>query len=225
MSKILIVEDDKGISDYIILELKHEGFETVLAESGRQALECFDEENPDLILLDLMIPEINGIEVLRRIRKTSTVPIIVETARGDTIDKINALNEGADDYIVKPYEIEELLARINALLRRASYGSSKDSVIKYKNLELNLQSMGIKVEGQDLKLSKTEYFLLKYFMENPGKVLSRSDLIDAIWGKDYYIDENTIDVYVGYLRSKFSAISKEEFIKTVRGSGYILCKR
>ena len=228
MAKILVVEDDAGISEFISLELKHEGFEVVIAETGRKGLAMAESENPDLILLDIMLPEMNGLEVLRRLRKTSSVPVIIETARGESVDRINGLNEGADDYICKPFEIEELLARINALLRRVGYyknaaGPSAESIVlKCGDLELSPQSMGLKVCGTDMNLSKTEFFMIKHFMENSGKVLSRSDLIDAIWGKNYYIDENTIDVYVGYLRSKFASITKQEFIKTVRGVGYVL---
>ena len=228
MAKILVVEDDTGISEFISLELKHEGFEVVIAETGRKGLAMAESEKPDLILLDIMLPEMNGLEVLRRLRKTSSVPVIIETARGESVDRINGLNEGADDYICKPFEIEELLARINALLRRVGYYKNaagvgaEPIVLKCGELELSPQSMGLKVCGTEMNLSKTEFFMIKHFMENTGKVLSRSDLIDAIWGKNYYIDENTIDVYVGYLRSKFASITKQEFIKTVRGVGYVL---
>ena len=228
MAKILVVEDDTGSSEFISLELKHEGFEVVIAETGRKGLAMAESEKPDLILLDIMLPEMNGLEVLRRLRKTSSVPVIIETARGESVDRINGLNEGADDYICKPFEIEELLARINALLRRVGYYKNaagvgaEPIVLKCGELELSPQSMGLKVCGTEMNLSKTEFFMIKHFMENSGKVLSRSDLIDAIWGKNYYIDENTIDVYVGYLRSKFASITKQEFIKTVRGVGYVL---
>ena len=211
--KILIVEDDKGISDFVIPELKHEGFRTVLAETGRQALEKFDEENPDLVLLDVMLPELNGLEVLRRIRAKSNVPIILETARGETIDKINGLNSGADDYIPKPFEIEELLARINALFRRIDSMKPAESSLSVR--------MSFSLGETEIPLSKTEFLMLKNFIENMNKVLSRSDIIDAIWGKGHFIDENTVDVYVGYLRSKISEHTKEEFIKTVRGAGYM----
>ena len=231
--KILIVEDDKGISDFIIPELEHEGYTTCLAETGRKALELFESEKPDLVLLDIMLPELNGLEVLRRLRAVSTVPVILETARGETIDKINGLNLGADDYIAKPFEIEELLARINALFRRISFAKPKDSELSYKELVLNVDRMSFSMktgaEGPDtsaqnseVTLSKTEFMLLKLLIENQGKVLSRSAIIDEIWGKDHFIDENTIDVYVGYLRSKISDFTKDEYIKTVRGTGYIL---
>lgn len=227
--KILIVEDDKGISDFIVPELTHEGYTTCLAETGRKALDMFESEKPDLVLLDIMLPELNGLEVLRRIRAVSTVPVILETARGETIDKINGLNLGADDYIPKPFEIEELLARINALFRRVSFTKPRESVLNYKGLTLNVDRMSfsMKHEGKDndeteVPLSKTEFMLLKLLVENQGKVLSRSNIIDEIWGKDHFIDENTIDVYVGYLRQKISEFSKDEYIKTVRGAGYMM---
>ena len=221
--KILIVEDDKGISDFVIPELEHEGYETCLAITGRQALEKFESEKPDLILLDIMLPELNGLEVLRRIRAVSSVPVILETARGETIDKINGLNLGADDYIPKPFEIEELLARINALFRRVSYNQPKESSLSYKSLTLNLDRMSFSFDGgEEVQLSKTEFLMLRLFVENQGKVLSRSQIIDAIWGKGHFIDENTVDVYIGYLRSKISEFTKDGYIKTVRGAGYMI---
>lgn len=222
--KILVVEDDKGISEYLIPELNHEGFETVVASTGRQGIEMFHKENPDLILLDVMLPELNGIEVLRRIREVSNVPIIMETARGESIDKVNGLNAGADDYIAKPFDIEELIARINAVLRRVNQVPKDTSVLKVRSLEMNLQSMSVKIEGKTLNFSKTEYFLLKLFIVNAGKVLSRNEILDAIWGEEHFIDENIVDVYIGYLRAKISDVTKEEYIKTVRGVGYIIEK-
>ena len=222
--KILVVEDDKGISEYLIPELNHEGFETVTANTGRQGIEMFHKENPDLILLDVMLPELNGIEVLRRIREVSNVPIIMEAARGESIDKVNGLNAGADDYIAKPFDIEELIARINAVLRRVNQVPKDTSVLKVRNLEMNLQSMSVKIEGKTLNFSKTEYFLLKLFIENAGKVLSRNEILDSIWGEEHFIDENIVDVYIGYLRAKISDVTKEEYIKTVRGIGYIIEK-
>lgn len=221
--KILVVEDDKGISDFVIPELEHEGFKTCLAETGRQALEMFESENPDLILLDVMLPELSGLEVLRRIRANSNVPIILETARGETIDKITGLNAGADDYIPKPFEIEELLARINALFRRINSMKPAENKISVRNLSLNSDRMSCSIDENEIILSKTEFMMLKNFIENQGKVLSRTDIIDAIWGKGHFIDENTVDVYVGYLRSKIGEFTKDEFIKTVRGAGYMMC--
>ncbi len=220
--KILIVEDDAGISDFVIPELEHEGYTTCLAVTGREALDKFETEKPDLVLLDIMLPELNGLEVLRRIRAVSTIPIILETARGETIDKINGLNLGADDYIPKPFEIEELLARINALFRRVSFSKNKESVVTYGHLTINVDRMSFTIGETEIPLSKTEFMLLKLLVENQGKVLSRSSIIDGIWGKDHFIDENTVDVYVGYLRSKIAEHTDEEYIKTVRGTGYMM---
>ena len=227
--KILIVEDDTGISDFVIPELEHEGYSTCLAVTGRAALEKFETEKPDLILLDIMLPELNGLEVLRRIRAVSTVPVILETARGETIDKINGLNLGADDYIPKPFEIEELLARINALLRRVNFSKKSEEELSYKKVSLDVDRMGCIIRGDsdaseqtEIQLSKTEFLLLKFLLENRGKVFSRQQIIDEIWGAGHFIDENTVDVYVGYLRSKISEYDKSEYIRTVRGVGYIL---
>lgn len=220
--KVLVVEDDKGIYDFIIPELEHEGFSVILAETGRQALEKFDAENPDLILLDIMLPELSGLEVLRRIRAKSNVPVILETARGETIDKITGLNAGADDYIPKPFEIEELLARINALMRRVNSMKPSADKLSVRNLSLNVGRMSCSVGDTEIILSKTEFLMLKFFIENQGTVLSRSAIIDSIWGKGHYIDENTVDVYVGYIRSKLAEHTKDEFIKTVRGAGYMM---
>lgn len=222
MEKVLIVEDDEGISDFVNSELIHEGYSTCTAFSGRQALDVFEKEQPDLILLDVMIPELSGLEVLRRIRKTSNVPVIIVTARGETYDKVNGLNAGADDYIPKPFEIEELLARMNAVLRRTASQNTSSVILKNGSLELNTNSMKVTLNENELSLSKTEYMMLKLFMENIEKVMSRSQIIDAIWGKGHFIDENTVDVYIGYLRSKIDQAVEKEYIKTMRGAGYMM---
>lgn len=221
MEKILIVEDDETVLNFENLELSHEGYTTVTATDGRQAMELFEKEKPDLVLLDIMLPELNGIEVLRRIRKTSQLPVILVTAKGD---KVNGLNSGADDYISKPFAIEELLARISAVLRRSKASAPVKQLTKVQNreVELNLQSMTASVQNQSISLSKLEFLLLKLFMENQNKVLSRSQIIDNVWGKDYFIEENTVDVYVNYLRSKIDQPTKTEYIKTVRGVGYMM---
>lgn len=219
MKRILIVEDDKGISSFVNAELKHEGFATEIAENGRKALECFENNDFDLILLDIMLPELNGIEVLRRIKKNSSVPVIMLTARNETFDKVNGLDSGADDYLTKPFEIEELLARIRTVLRRSSRDSGE---LKIKDLTLSTNSMTCFLSGEEISLSKIEFLMLKFFMENTGKVLSRDAIIDAVWGKEHFIEENSVDVYVGYLRSKIDKISCTEYLSTVRGAGYIM---
>ena len=220
MEKILIVEDDAGISDFVKLELEHEGFETCVAATGREALEKFESFNPDLILLDVMLPELSGLEVLRRIRKTSSVPVIMVTARGETYDRVNGLDAGADDYLPKPFEIEELLARMRAVLRRIKAASGSPSVLKNRDLVMTIESMKVTLKGEELTLSKTEFMMLKLFLEKMNQVLTRDQIIDAVWGEGHFIDENTIDVYVGYLRSKIDQAVKEDYIKTVRGMGY-----
>lgn len=221
MEKILIVEDDAGISDFVKLELEHEGFETQVASTGRQALEKFESFSPDMILLDVMLPELSGLEVLRRIRKSSNVPVILVTARGETYDRVEGLNAGADDYLPKPFEIEELLARMRAVLRRFSPQESKTH-LKNRNLEIELGSMKVSLNGENIILSKTEFLMLKLFMEKPNVVMNRNQIIDEIWGKNHYIDENTVDVYIGYLRSKIDQVAKQTYIKTVRGMGYMM---
>ena len=222
MEKVLIVEDDEGIADFVNLELKHEGYETVLAFTGRQALDLFEKENPDLILLDIMLPELSGLEVLRRIRKSSRTPVILLTARGETYDKVNGLNAGADDYLAKPFEIEELLARMSAVLRRWSPDATASVKLKIRDLELFPEGMKVLLKGNELSFSKTEFLMLKNFMEHPDTVLTRDQIITAVWGQDHYIDENNVDVYVGYLRSKIDQAVKSVYIKTVRGSGYMM---
>lgn len=222
MEKILIVEDDSGISDFVKAELDHEGFETTVAADGRVALEVFESFNPDLILLDVMLPGLSGLEVLRRIRKTSAVPVIMVTARGETYDRVNGLDAGADDYLPKPFEIEELLARMRAVLRRSAKVATEAKSFKIRDLELNCDSMKVTLKGEVIELSKTEYLMLKLLMEKKNQVLSRDQMIDDVWGEDHFIDVNTIDVYVGYLRSKIDQVAGETYIKTVRGTGYMM---
>lgn len=217
--RVLIVEDDSGIADFLQLELEHEGFEVLHAEDGRKALELFESGAPDIILLDIMLPKLNGLEVLRRIRKTSRVPVIMLTARGDTLDKVSGLDSGADDYLAKPFEIEELLARMRAVMRR---NEANDEPLKLRGIELNRNSMEVRVHKERIALSKTEYLLLKTFIENKNVVLSRDKIINAVWGENHYIDENSVDVYVRYLRSKIDDKTGEEYISTVRGAGYVM---
>jgi len=222
MEKILIVEDDKTVLNFEIKELEHEGYTTISATNGRTALELFEKESPDLVLLDIMLPELNGIEVLRRIRKSSSVPVIMVTAKGEVYDRVNGLMTGADDYISKPFAIEELLARIYALLRRSNNSTTSETVLKNHDVELDVQSMILKVQNQTYSLSKIEFFLLKYLLENQNVVLSRNQIIDNVWGKDYIIEEGTIDVYINYLRSKIDQPLKAQYIKTIRGIGYMM---
>lgn len=220
--KVLVVEDDKGITDFLIPELEHEGFEVMCASDGRSSLELFENNEFDIILLDIMIPNLNGMEVLRRIRKKSNVPVIMITARRETLDKVNGLDAGADDYLVKPFEIEELFARMRAVIRRKD--SSSALPIKFRALTLEPSSMEVTLNKEKIELSKTEYLLLKTLLEHKNVVMSRNEILDAVWGKNHFIDENSVDVYMRHLRSKIDEKAGEEYISTVRGAGYVIRK-
>lgn len=233
MEKILLVEDEPGIASFVRLELLHEGYQVQVAEDGRQGLELFQEGQWDLILLDIMLPGINGLEVLRRIRKLSSVPVILLTARGDTLDKVSGLDAGADDYLPKPFAIEELLARIRSLLRRknawgsgtvsAQANSTQDeSLLFFRNITLNPKSREVSLDGQLLSLTKTEYQLLFCLMSHKNEALSREKIMDMVWGQEHYIDPSSVDVYVRYLRNKLDVAGKESCITTLRGIGYIM---
>lgn len=233
MEKILLVEDEHGIASFVRLELLHEGYQVQVAEDGRQGLELFQEGQWDLILLDIMLPGINGLEVLRRIRKLSSVPVILLTARGDTLDKVSGLDAGADDYLSKPFAIEELLARIRSLLRRKNaWGSGTvsaqatstqdESLLFFRNITLNPKSREVSLDGQLLSLTKTEYQLLFCLMSHKNEALSREKIMDMVWGQQHYIDPNSVDVYVRYLRNKLDVTGKESCITTLRGIGYIM---
>lgn len=222
MDNILIVEDDEGIRSFVQAELEHEGYGVNIATSGREALSVFEKTENKIILLDIMLPELSGLEVLRRIRKTSNVPVILVTARVETLDKVNGLDAGADDYIAKPFEIEELLARIRALLRRSQKQSVESSVLKIRNLSLNMESMEAHIGDKQIELSKTEYLLLKTLMKNANKVLNRDQIISEVWGNDHYIEDNAVDVYIRYLRNKIDREEGIQYIQTVRGAGYII---
>lgn len=224
MTKILIVEDEEKISEFIQLELQHEGFDTVTAQTGREALTIFEEYKPDLILLDIMLPELNGLEVLRRIRKTSMVPVMILTARGETFDRVNGLDTGADDYLPKPFAIEELLARIRALLRRAGGSQSRNSgdILSFQELELDLVRMETRMRGLTIQLTRTEFSMLACLLKNKNHVLSRQTIIAEVWGKEHFIDDNSVDVYIRYLRAKIDDAFGVEYITTVRGAGYTM---
>lgn len=220
MVQVLIVEDDSGIAEFLRLELEHEGYAILHTADGRTALEIFEKAAPDIVLLDIMLPQLNGLEVLRRIRKTSKTPVIMLTARGDTFDKVSGLDSGADDYLAKPFEIEELLARMRAVLRRNN--AREITPLKLRGIALNPNSMEVTVNKERVMLSKTEYLLLKTLLEHKNTVLSRDTIISTVWGEDHCIDENSVDVYVRYLRAKIDDRTGEEYISTVRGVGYIM---
>lgn len=244
MERILVVEDEPGISSFVRLELTHEGYQVQVAEDGPVALEFFQRQEWDLVLLDIMLPGINGLEVLRRIRRTSSVPVILLTARGDTMDRVTGLDAGADDYLPKPFALEELLARIRSLLRRRNSWSANgepnagyrtvaagnqgtgvdysQEILACGAITLNPKSCTVTLSGQELTLTKTEYQLLHCFMSHKNEALSRERIIDMVWGKEHYIDANSVDVYVRYLRGKLDGEGQPSCITTLRGIGYIM---
>lgn len=226
MTKILIVEDESSFSEALAFLLGKEGFEVSVADNGRSAIEEFNKNGADLILLDLMIPEISGIEVCRTIRTTSQVPIIMLTAKDSEIDKVVGLELGADDYVTKPYSSRELIARIKAVLRRGSSDETSESehgVHAVAGIKLDTGKHLVTIEGQNVSLPLKEFELLEFLMRNAGRVLTRSQLIDRVWGGDYYGDTKTLDVHIKRLRSKIEKDpANPVLIQTIRGLGYKL---
>ncbi|KRN99785.1 response regulator transcription factor [Companilactobacillus kimchiensis] len=226
MAKILVIEDEENMAKFVQLELQHENYEVTVERDGRSGLEAALSEDWDLILLDLMLPELNGIEVCRRIRQEKNTPIIMMTARDSIIDRVSGLDHGADDYIVKPFAIEELLARIRALLRRIDLDidvtRNNDQVLKYKNLVIDKTTQTLKRNGEVIDLTRREYDLLSALMENVGTVLSRDDLLERVWGTGSSTETNVVDVYIKYLRNKIDRAGAPSYISTVRGKGYVM---
>ncbi|MCR1951191.1 MULTISPECIES: response regulator transcription factor [Clostridium] len=223
MTKILIVEDEEKLARFIELELKHEGYEVVKANNGRTGLEIAEKGEMDLILLDIMLPEINGLEVLRRLRRISDIPVIMLTARDAVMDKVSGLDAGADDYITKPFAIEELLARIRTALKKRIVTVKKDEDILRCGL-LSLDKMKYKViyDSTEIELTNREFTLLQILMENKNIVLTRNTLMEKVCGYDYIGETNVIDVYIRYLRTKIDDMFKVKIITTVRGVGYVI---
>ena len=225
MAKILIVEDESSFSEAISFLLGKEGFETDVAENGRAALELFKASAYDLVLLDLMIPEVSGIDVCRAIRTSSMVPIIMLTAKDSEVDKVVGLELGADDYVTKPYSSRELVARIKAVLRRGtteSMDADSNSAIQVAgNIRMDVERHQVTVNGTLINLPLKEFELLEFLMRNAGRVLTRGQLIDRVWGGDYYGDTKTLDVHIKRLRSKIEEDpANPQLIQTIRGLGY-----
>ena len=217
------MEDESSFSDALSFLLSKEGFEVSIAETGRAALEIFKAETFDLILLDLMIPEISGIEVCRAIRTTSSIPIIMLTAKDSEIDKVVGLELGADDYVTKPYSSRELVARIKAVLRRGSVedNSQEAGVHSAGNIRMDIERHAVSVNGAAISLPLKEFKLLEFLSRNKGRVLTRGQLIDRVWGDDYYGDTKTLDVHIKRLRSKIEVDPANPIlIQTIRGLGY-----
>ena len=224
MQKILAVEDERKLARYLELELTHEGYEIRLAHDGREAVRLHEEWKPDLIILDLMLPELSGIEVCRRIRQKDGVPIIMLTAKDDVSDKVMGLDMGADDYMTKPFAIEELLARIRVALKRHPGDAARekdDRTLTEGKLSLDRDSREIAYDGHPVQLTKKEFDLLEYLMLNRNIALSRDELLDKVWGYSYAGDTNVVDVYIRYLRCKLDDPFRVKLIHTVRGVGYL----
>ena len=224
--RVLIIEDEKNLARFVDLELKHEGYETEIRYDGRSGLDAALNEDWDVILLDLMLPELNGLEVCRRIRPVKDTPIIIMTARDSVIDRVSGLDQGADDYIVKPFAIEELLARLRALFRRLDHEdeqrAQQQPTVKYRDLTVEKANRIVKRGEEVIDLTKREYELLLYLMENINMVMSRDVLLDKIWGYKSEVETNVVDVYIRYLRNKIDVPGQDSYIQTVRGTGYVM---
>ena len=219
--KILVVDDDQNICELLRLYIEKEGFEVRIANDGRKALEIFEEQNPDLIMLDIMLPELDGWQVCREIRKKSQCPIIMLTAKGEVFDKVLGLELGADDYVVKPFETKEVVARIKAVLRR--YGSNAEEQVKevrYDKLSINLTNYELKVDGVAIDTPPKEMELIYHLASNPNRVFTRDQLLDEVWGFDYFGDSRTVDVHIKRLREKLEGVEANWQLKTVWGVGY-----
>lgn len=221
--RILIVEDERKISRVLQLELEYENYETAVTDNGKDALQMIESDGWDLILLDIMIPELNGLEVLRRVRrKDETTPIILLTARDEVYDKVNGLDLGANDYITKPFQIEELLARIRVHLRKPGMKKEEEPEMSVEQLKVNTNTREVTCEGHEVELTPREFDLLIYLLQNKNIVLTRDQLIENVWGYDYFGDTNIVDVYIRYLRQKIDKAFHKEYIQTVRGVGYTI---
>jgi DNA-binding response OmpR family regulator len=222
--KILIVEDEQKIARFLELELQYEGYRVDIAGNGRDGFEKGKKKDIDLIILDLMLPGLSGIEVCRRLRHISDVPIIMLTAKDDISDKITGLDIGADDYMTKPFAVEELLARIRVLLKRVQNNKEKQSlpVLQIGKLVLSKNDYKVEYDSENIELTKKEFELLKFMMINKNIVLTRDKILDNVWSYDYFGDTNIVDVYISYLRSKIDQKYNVNIIETVRGVGYII---
>lgn len=220
--KILIIEDEIKIARFLQLELEYEGYIVTQCHDGREGLDKAINETFHVIILDVMLPSLNGLEVLRRLRQVSAVPVIMLTAKDEIMDKVMGLDIGADDYMTKPFAIEELLARIRTTLKNTPIFKSSTNIMSIGELSVDLDGHMVTFRDNTIELTKTEFDLLKYLIENKNIVLSRNKIIDTVWGYEYMSDTNVVDVYIRYLRSKIDDRFNKKFIYTVRGVGYIL---
>ena len=219
--KIMVVDDDSNICELLRLYLEKENFEVCIVNNGAKALEIFDREKPDLMLLDIMMPQLDGWQVCREIRKKSTCPIIMLTAKGEVFDKVLGLELGADDYVVKPFEAKEVIARVKAVLRRSNGSADqKPKIVSYDNLVINMENYELRVRGKQIDTPPKEMELIYHLASNPNRVYTRDQLLDEVWGFEYYGDSRTVDVHVKRLREKLDGVSDQWTLKTVWGVGY-----
>jgi two-component system, OmpR family, phosphate regulon response regulator PhoB len=226
-TRILVVEDDSAINMLLRYNLEAEGFKVDIVESGEEAEIAVAEAPPDLMVLDWMLPGLSGIELCRRLRagrKTRGLPILMLTARGEEGDRVRGLTTGADDYVTKPFSPAELTARIKALLRRSNPDRLSDKIV-VGDIELDREAHRVLRNGRQVRLGPTEFKLLEYFMRSPGRVLSRTQLLDGVWGRDVYVDERTVDVHIGRLRKSLIRGRERDPVRTVRGAGYVFGER
>lgn len=220
-TKILVVDDDTNICELLRLYLEKEGFSVIIVNDGASAVEAFKNENPDLALLDIMLPKLDGWQVCREIRKFSEKPIIMLTAKGETFDKVLGLELGADDYVTKPFDTKEIVARIKAVLRRTTGpGSEKPKEVTFDKLSINLTNYELRVNGKQVDTPPKELELIFHLASNPNKVYTRDQLLDEVWGFDYYGDSRTVDVHVKRLREKLEGVSEQWELRTVWSVGY-----
>ncbi len=223
MTRVLVVEDEESYSDPLAYMLRKEGYEVAISADGHAALVDFDRFGPDIVLLDLMLPGLPGTEVCRQIRQTSSVPVIMVSAKDDEIDKVVGLELGADDYVTKPYSPRELVARIRAVLRRGQEPELLPDTLEAGPVRMDVERHVVTLEGRELRFPLKEFELLEMFLRNPGRVLTRGQLIDRVWGSDYVGDTKTLDVHVKRLRAKLEPDPTEpRYLTTVRGLGYKL---
>lgn len=226
-AKVLIVEDEAPLAEMLRYNLEAEGFTVAHAETGEEAEIAIAEDCPDLVVLDWMLPRVSGIELCRRLRakpETHSISILMLTARGEESDRIRGLSTGADDFVVKPFSLPELMARVKAILRRAAPNRVSD-LLKAGEIELDRMAHRVTRGAREVHLGPTEFRLLEFFMESPGRVLSRSQLLDGVWGRDAFIDERTVDVHIGRLRKALVRGKERDPIRTVRGAGYVFGER
>ena len=218
--KVILIEDEVKLARFVELELRYEGYDVTVCHDGREGLQMVTDGNYDMILLDLMLPGLTGIEICRRVRKFSNVPIIMLTAKDETMDKVAGLDSGADDYLTKPFAIEELLARMRVAFKHAHAGGAKKGILEVQGLEIDTDKRMVTVNGTVVDLTKKEYELLLYLVQNKNIVLSREQILNEVWGYSYIGETNVVDVYIRYLRSKIDEAFGIKYIHTIRGVGY-----